>query len=253
MWKLLLKALGKASSKTPGKTVPKAPANIPARIQPSVANTCFHSFLPGTDVHLADGSSKNIEDVEPGDKVTVTDPTTGTTTTRPVAGTITTEDDKHFVDLTITTPDGTTTLTSTTTHPFWGQAQSTWIEAGDLTPGTHLTTPTGEPAVLTATHTHHKQQRTHDLTIRDIHTYYVLAGATPVLVHNCGGARELYATRADEASTVAVARVRNVNTGRSETWVATERTGLPNEWRGAMRRCAASATSPGKAMPRLRS
>lgn len=65
----------------------------------------------------------------------------------------------------------------------------------------------------------------------------MLAGATPVLVHNCGGAlldraRELYATRADEASTVAVARVRNVNTGRSETWVATERTGLPDEWRG---------------------
>ncbi|WP_078500714.1 hypothetical protein [Wenjunlia vitaminophila] len=92
MWKLLLKALGKASSKTPGKSVPKAPANIPARIQSGVANTCFHSFLPATDVLLADGSSKNIEDVEPGDKVTVTDPTTGTTT-RPVAGTITTEDD----------------------------------------------------------------------------------------------------------------------------------------------------------------
>lgn len=27
----------------------------------------------------------------------------------------------------------------------------------------------------------------HDLTIADIHTYYVLAGNTPVLVHNCGG------------------------------------------------------------------
>ncbi|MFJ8583011.1 hypothetical protein [Micromonospora sp. NPDC093277] len=26
----------------------------------------------------------------------------------------------------------------------------------------------------------------HDLTIDDIHTYYVLAGTTPVLVHNCG-------------------------------------------------------------------
>ncbi len=77
----------------------------------------------------------------------------------------------------------------------------------------------------------------YNLTVDGLHTYYVLAGATPVLVHNCGGAlldraRELYATRADEASTVAVARVRNVNTGRSETWVATERTGLPDEWKG---------------------
>jgi hypothetical protein len=26
----------------------------------------------------------------------------------------------------------------------------------------------------------------YDLTVADIHTYYVVAGATPVLVHNCG-------------------------------------------------------------------
>lgn len=29
--------------------------------------------------------------------------------------------------------------------------------------------------------------RTYDLTINTLHTYYVLAGTTPVLVHNCGG------------------------------------------------------------------
>ncbi|MEN3614291.1 hypothetical protein AAH979_32675 [Plantactinospora sp. ZYX-F-223] len=27
----------------------------------------------------------------------------------------------------------------------------------------------------------------YNLTVDDIHTYYVLAGTTPVLVHNCGG------------------------------------------------------------------
>jgi hypothetical protein len=27
-----------------------------------------------------------------------------------------------------------------------------------------------------------------DLTVADVHTYYVLAGTTPVLVHNCNGA-----------------------------------------------------------------
>jgi hypothetical protein len=31
--------------------------------------------------------------------------------------------------------------------------------------------------------------RVHNLTVDDIHTYYVMAGNTPVLVHNCGGAR----------------------------------------------------------------
>ena len=38
---------------------------------------------------------------------------------------------------------------------------------------------------ITALHHYTKRQRTHDLTIDDIHAYYVLAGATPVLVHNC--------------------------------------------------------------------
>ncbi|QXE34109.1 hypothetical protein KQY30_07205 [Streptomyces sp. GMY02] len=32
------------------------------------------------------------------------------------------------------------------------------------------------------------------LTVDDLHTYYAVAGATPVLVHNCGGkAARLYA------------------------------------------------------------
>ncbi|MGQ5652507.1 hypothetical protein ACUJ8H_21070, partial [Streptomyces sp. EKR5.2] len=30
------------------------------------------------------------------------------------------------------------------------------------------------------------QQVTYDLTVGGLHTYYVLAGATPVLVHNSG-------------------------------------------------------------------
>uniref|UniRef100_UPI0032EC967B hypothetical protein n=1 Tax=Streptomyces sp. HSW2009 TaxID=3142890 RepID=UPI0032EC967B len=30
-------------------------------------------------------------------------------------------------------------------------------------------------------------QRTHDLTVSGVHTYYVVAGDTPILVHNSGG------------------------------------------------------------------
>jgi RHS repeat-associated protein len=148
---------------------------------------CTHSFLPGTKILLADGSTKNIEDVALGDKVVVTDPETGETTVRPVAGTIVTEDDKHFVDLTITTNNSkSAALISTTTHPFWVPSENRWIEAGDLKPGMTLRTPSGDTVTLTATRHFDKRQRTHDLTITGIHTYYVLAGATPVLVHNCG-------------------------------------------------------------------
>lgn len=145
-----------------------------------------HSFLPGTYVLLADGTRKPIEDVALGDKVTVTDPETGKTTIREVAGTIVTEDDKHFVDLTIEGESGEpAALIATTTHPFWVVSEGEWIKAGDLEPGMTLRTPDGDTAELADTRYFEKRQRTHDLTINGIHTYYVLAGATPVLVHNC--------------------------------------------------------------------
>ena len=67
-------------------------------------------------------------------------------------------------------------------------------------------------------------------------------GVTAVLVHNASGcvlaykqARDLAATREDpENSTVAVAHVRSTaDPNVTDTWVATERSGLPDEWKGA--------------------
>ncbi|MFF8916681.1 polymorphic toxin-type HINT domain-containing protein [Streptomyces sp. NPDC015032] len=147
-----------------------------------------HSFLPGTKVLLADGSKKPIEKVELGDKVVVTDPETGRTTTREVVATIVTEDDKHFVDLKIAPKKGAPArLVSTTTHPFWVPSENAWIDAGELRPGMQLRTATGESVTVEGIRHFDQRQRTHDLTVSDVHTYYVLAGATPVLVHNCGG------------------------------------------------------------------
>src|SRR5690606_32541401 len=45
------------------------------------------------------------------------------------------------------------------------------------------TTVTVNGLLTTTTHT----GTAYNLTVRDIHTYYVLAGDTPVLVHNAGG------------------------------------------------------------------
>ncbi|WP_374983188.1 polymorphic toxin-type HINT domain-containing protein [Streptomyces fradiae] len=148
--------------------------------------TGCHSFLPGTLVLLENGTTKPIEEVELGDKLKVTDPETGETTVREVAGTIVTEDDKHFVDLTIEGDTGRPeALISTTTHPFWVESENRWIEAGDLKPGMELRTADGDVAPVKSVRPFDQRQRTHDLTLTDIHTYYVLAGATPVLVHNC--------------------------------------------------------------------
>ncbi|GAA1068234.1 RHS repeat-associated core domain-containing protein [Streptomyces asiaticus] len=147
-----------------------------------------HSFLPGTDVLLADGSTKNIEEVKTGDQVTVTDPATGRTTVRKVAGTIVTEEDKKFVDLSITTGDAekSAALISTVTHPFWVESEDRWVDAGDLKPGMTLRTSNGDTAKVQSVRYFERRQRTHDLTISGIHTYYVLAGEASVLVHNTG-------------------------------------------------------------------
>jgi RHS repeat-associated protein len=174
--------LGKARKKL-------AAAREKAKAFFSKGKGCTHSFLPGTGVLLADGSVKPIEQVKIGDKVTVTDPKTGKTTTREVVGTIITKDDKEFVDLTVAkTGEKDASLIATDTHPFWSDSEHKWIKAGDLTSGVTLHTKAGARVTVEAVRHFTKRQLTRDLTINGTHTYYVLAGATPVLVHNCGGA-----------------------------------------------------------------
>ncbi|MGW0954594.1 polymorphic toxin-type HINT domain-containing protein [Streptomyces sp. NPDC002545] len=147
-----------------------------------------HSFLPGTKVLLADGSTKPIQKVRLGDKVVTTDAKTGKTVVREIAGTIVTEDDKSFADLAIKGKAGKPeALIATTTHPFWVESKGEWIKAGDLEPGMKLRTASGESVELTAIRLFEERQRTHDLTVTGIHAYYVLAGRTPLLVHNCDG------------------------------------------------------------------
>ncbi|MEV0317701.1 polymorphic toxin-type HINT domain-containing protein [Streptomyces sp. NPDC050658] len=141
-------------------------------------------FLAGTDVLMAEGTSKNIEDVELGDKVQATDPETGETSEREVTATIVTDDDKQFTELTIKTPDGTEKLTATYEHPFWSVDKKDWVEAGDLKPGMTLRTDDDRTVTVAATRQYRDHQRTYNLTVEGLHTYYVLAGTMPILVHN---------------------------------------------------------------------
>ncbi|WEH28921.1 polymorphic toxin-type HINT domain-containing protein [Streptomyces sp. AM 3-1-1] len=147
--------------------------------------TGCNSFTADTGVALADGSKKKIEDVKTGDKVIATDPSTGESEAHKVTATITTDHDKKYVDLTIATKDGPASLTATEGHPFWSIDADGWIDAGKLDVGTHLRTTTGDKATVTALRHYKKHQRTYNLTVDVFHTYYVLAGETPVLVHNC--------------------------------------------------------------------
>ncbi|MEU3130803.1 polymorphic toxin-type HINT domain-containing protein [Streptomyces sp. NPDC047726] len=148
---------------------------------------CGKCFLAGTEVLMADGTTKKIKEVKPGDEVQAADPETGKTGARRVTALIVTEDDKHFNELSITSKTGASKLTATHEHPFWSPSENRWITADGLKPGMTLLTESGGTATVTGNRSYDQQARTYNLTVDDMHTYYVLAGATPVLVHNsCG-------------------------------------------------------------------
>ncbi|WP_353962284.1 polymorphic toxin-type HINT domain-containing protein [Streptomyces mirabilis] len=146
-----------------------------------------NSFTPGTPVLLGDGRTKAIEDIRVGEKVLATDPVSGRTQAEPVQATITGQGEKSLVKVTVSAygPGATATVTATDGHPFWVANAHAWRDAGDLRPGMELRTAAGTPARVTAVKSWTvPDQRVHNLTVAKFHTYYVFAGATPVLVHN---------------------------------------------------------------------
>ncbi|MEU1734843.1 polymorphic toxin-type HINT domain-containing protein [Streptosporangium sp. NPDC020145] len=154
------------------------------------SKACRQSFVPGTEVLMADGTRKPIEDVKVGDEVLATDPETGKTEARPVIALITGEDDKNLVQITVDT-DGkegnkTGLVIATEIHPFWVPELHRWVDARDLTPGMSLRTSAGTYVQISAIKKWSAYQRVHNLTVADLHTYYVVAGAAPILVHNSG-------------------------------------------------------------------
>jgi hypothetical protein len=147
-----------------------------------------NSFVPGTSVLLADGSRRPIEDVAVGDRVWATDPERGRSGPRAVTALITGAGRKNLVDITVD-PDGLpggprVMLTATDRHPFWVANAAAWVDARDLSYGDTLVTPDGGPASVVVTRERSRALRVYNLTVGDLHTYYVEAGTTPVLVHN---------------------------------------------------------------------
>ncbi|MEU0096507.1 Hint domain-containing protein [Kribbella sp. NPDC006257] len=87
------------------------------------AGSC-NSFVPGTKVLLADGTSKPIEQLKLGDKMKATDPTTGKSTDEPVVATIIGRGAKHLVDVTVVSSKRgggveRAHIVATDRHPFY--------------------------------------------------------------------------------------------------------------------------------------
>ncbi|HEX7660078.1 MAG TPA: polymorphic toxin-type HINT domain-containing protein [Pseudonocardiaceae bacterium] len=97
---------------------------------------------------------------------------------------------------------GGSTVTTTFHHPFYDITQAAFTEADHLHTGDQLQTTDGDTATITGLRLYHQTTTTYDLTIDGLHTYYVLAGPTPLLVHNCGGGDVRWTTRHETADDV---------------------------------------------------
>ncbi|MEW2372531.1 polymorphic toxin-type HINT domain-containing protein [Streptomyces sp. NPDC006656] len=143
-----------------------------------------NSFPAGTLVLMSDGSSRPIEHIKVGDYVWATDVETGTSGSRRVEATIYTPNDRDFTDIEVRENAVATSLTSTDHHPYWVQNRKRWVDAVDLRTGDTLRTPDGATVQIARVSHWTGLEPAHNLTVAGLHTYYVLAGRTPVLVHN---------------------------------------------------------------------
>ncbi|WP_433517715.1 polymorphic toxin-type HINT domain-containing protein [Nonomuraea sp. CA-143628] len=165
-----------AEAVRPG-TVPKVGGGV-------VRNPCLNSFAAGTQVLMADGTRKNIEDVKVGDEVWATNPETGQAGARKVTA-VHRNVDTEMADVAVQSDDGMpSTLHTTMEHPFWDGAHKMWVDAGDLHPEDTLQTADGRPAEVVKVRTFDSVRLMYNLSVDDLHTYYVLAGTAPILVHN---------------------------------------------------------------------
>lgn len=151
-----------------------------------LAGAC--SFSADTPVMMDDGTSKPIGDIQTGDKVQAADPQTGDHQGAKTVTATYVKQDNDLVDVTVGNSDGrTATLHTTDNHPFWDLTDHSWVLAGNLVVGHALETESGSSVHITAVRTVSGTADRISLTVDQLHTYYVLAGTTPVLVHNCDG------------------------------------------------------------------
>ncbi|MGH3349225.1 MAG: polymorphic toxin-type HINT domain-containing protein [Nocardioides sp.] len=144
-----------------------------------------NSFTADTRVLMGDGTTKPISKVKRGDRVAATDPVTGKKGSRKVTALIH-HAGPHGV-VTVTLKDGSH-VKGTDEHPFWVVNEGKrggWVDAGDLRTGDKLRTSAGTVVQVSAVKVRRAHIAAHNLTVDGLHTYYVLAGDTPVLVHNC--------------------------------------------------------------------
>ena len=144
-------------------------------------------FVAGTPVQMADGSTKAVEQIRPGDIVQSRDPDSGKTETKKVMQTFVSQ--VHSV-VTLKLGDPKTgvvleTLTCTSQHPFYVAGKG-FTPAGQLTVGASLATRSGLTLTVLSVNacSSDKGYTVYNFEVSDDHTYFVGKVDGGTWVHN---------------------------------------------------------------------
>jgi hypothetical protein len=157
---------------------PEAEGAAGARAQGCPDCACF---APGTLVLMANGSTKPIEEVGPGDRILADDPKTPEPPRDYLVAATKTNWTQHIVLIEV---DGSTApIEATGEHPFWTE-NSGWVAAKALRPGDILLSAESEPVRVSNVTKVSQVTPTYNLSVSGVHTFFVVVGDESVLVHN---------------------------------------------------------------------
>ncbi|HQY32214.1 MAG TPA: polymorphic toxin-type HINT domain-containing protein, partial [Thermomicrobiales bacterium] len=143
----------------------------------AVAAAC--SFSGDTEVLMADGSHKAISKINLGDKVLAEDPEAGSSRGEDVTAVWVHKDTL----VTLNTAAGQ--IRTTENHPFWNASDQAWQPAEEIDPGEAILTNDGDEITVEGIDWSTRDGGVaYNLTVAELHTYFVAVGNAAVLVHN---------------------------------------------------------------------
>ena len=172
------------------------------------------------------------------------DPETGEAGARPVTALIEGEGVKDLV--TVSTASGS--VVATVGHPFWSVSDAAWVDAGDLSVGDAVLQADGATSVVTEVVEVSRPAVVHNLTVADLHTYFVVVGDAPTLVHNSSCPLSLpEAGREPPWAGESLSRLTTQDEVFYRVWGG--ETGQMGRWLTPVRPSSAAAAADGLALP----
>jgi RHS repeat-associated protein len=139
-------------------------------------------FVAGTQIAMADGTTKPIEDIEAGDKVLSRDQF-AKSSSKAVAAEVTRTFKREVSTTLIVTLDAGSTVETTPEHWIYADGKG-FVPAGTLTPDDRIAVAKGRLADVASIRLTPKNATVYNFEVANTHTYFVRAGESKLWVHN---------------------------------------------------------------------